>query len=136
VGDGTERITVIADEVISVRPLNETELVALAGLARDHLTRGLPQLVLLLAGFCGVLLKQLSASDSNWQIASFIVGLGLAGHGLQWARRARRAAWLRRDRAQGKVLVLESPRGRCERLAASGLLWRRGDANAPWRTGE
>ena len=133
-GDQPRPVMVLADEVISVRPLDAAEDLALRGFTSAHFSRGLPRVLLLGAGFTLVTAKYLVDGDRAWLVVMVVVGAVFAEHLHIWLGGLRRALWLRRDRALGKMLVLESPRGRCERLAASGLLWRKGEANAMWRS--
>ena len=138
-GDQPRPVTVIADEVVSVRPLDAAEDLALRGWTWTYLLRGLNQVILTGLGFAtfvGLAIVDVGDLRRTLLVIAFVVG-GFFFVNLQhWLGRLRRALWLRRDRALGQVLVLESPRGRCERLAASGLLWRSGEANAVWRSEE
>lgn len=127
-----QRVAVIADDVVSVRSMNPTEMFALQALRKA----GVPSAIAA-AAFMAVAPLLTFATlyhTPNWYV--LVVALSIMVVRLfPWVvGTLRRALWLGRDLRLGKILVLESARGRIERLGASGLLWRTGEGPAPWRS--
>src|SRR5688572_5305676 len=105
-------VTVIADEVVSTRPLDPTEDIALRGLARSHLWRGLMQPLILAGCFIGALAWWIAGPGAGRIVVPLLIAGPLVGGARAWLENLRKARLMWRDRALGQVLVLESPRGR------------------------
>lgn len=123
----------IADEVVSVRALDATELRTVNELAGSELWGGLGHL-LLLAGLALACLGLYAAlAQDFWLLPGLLLAGRLARVSGEQRERIRRGRALRADHRLGRLLLFHSPRGHRERLAASGLLWRRDGADASWR---
>jgi hypothetical protein len=132
--EGLTRVTVLGDEVVSVRPLDPTERWLLDRFTGAQRLRALLRLVgLCLLALAGAALVIWWAQ--SWVGLPFLILLAkLAGDPIRAnVARIRRAKVLRQDQALGQLLVFDSPRGHCERLAGSGWLWQRDGVAAPWR---
>lgn len=128
-------VTVLGDEVVSARPLTSIEQWALDRLWRDQLLGGMGKLASsVVVGLAIVVGLWLTLPQAT---LVFVFAIGPVLKSLRGRTAMLRRGWaLRQDRQLAKLLVFDSPRGRCERLASSGLLWQRNGVDAAWRAGE